>query len=129
MSRCPLSISPSMAVPILLATELPLQPLVIDDVPVLGELPVFDAPDIDGPQRKASPGRGDALQRLRVGCREGHARDDLVAGDDPVLDPRLDIRHAAEDPTKVLDLRGQAVRAAARVLNVGFGVDLREGAG
>src|SRR2546427_242058 len=129
MSRCPLSISPSMEAPILLAAELLLQPLVVDDVPMLGELPVFDTPDIDGPQCEAPPGRRDAEQGLGVRCGEGHARDHLVPGDDPVLDPRLDVRHAAEDPAKILDLSGKTVRAAARVLDIRFGVDLREGAG
>src|SRR5262245_25278480 len=122
MSRCPLSISPSMEGRVLLAAELLLQPLVVDDVPMLGELAVFHAPDIDGPQRETPAGRGNAQQGLRVRGREGHARDDLVTSDDPVLHPRLDVRHAAEDAAKVLDLSGEAVWAAARVLDVGFGV-------
>src|SRR5262245_5527742 len=129
MSRWPLSISPSMAARVLLASELLLQPRIVNDVPMLGEFPVLDAPDIDGPQCEAPPGRGDALQRLGVRCGEGHPRDDLVAGDDPVLDPRVDVRHAGEDAAKILDLSGKAVGAAARVLDIGFGVDLREGAG
>src|SRR6266566_1014543 len=129
MSRWPLSISPSMAARALVAAELLLQPRIVDDVPMLGKLPAFDAPDIDGPQCEAPPGRGDALQRLGVRCGEGHPCDDLVAGDDPVLDLRADVRHAGEDPAKILDLSGKAVRAPARVLDIGFGVDLREGAG
>src|SRR5262249_13015087 len=41
---------PFHAAPVLVAAELLLQPLEVDDVPVLGKLPVFDAPDVDGPQ-------------------------------------------------------------------------------
>src|SRR3984893_13642651 len=123
MSRCPLSISPSIDASILLAAELLLQPLVVDDVPMLGELPLFDAPDIDGPQGEAPPGRGDALQGLGVRGGECHARDYLVAGDDPVLDPGLDIRHAAEDPAKRLVEYGKALGAADRGLEIAFGVD------
>src|SRR5262249_9659462 len=100
------------------AAQLLLQAGKIDNVPVLGKLAVFDAPDVDGPQGEATPGRGDALQRLRMRRREAHAGDDLVAGDDPILDPPLDVRHAGEDPAKILDLRGKTVRAPARVLDI-----------
>src|SRR5262249_7227979 len=116
--------SPSIEASLLLAAELLLQPLVIDDVPMLGELPVLNAPDIDGPQREAPPSRGDPQQGLRVRCGEGHACDDLVAGDDPVLDPCLDVRHTAKDRAKILDLSGEAAGAPTGVLDVGLGVDL-----
>src|SRR5262245_13250826 len=130
MSRCPLSISPSIGTPgRLFAAELLLQPRNIDDVPMFGELAVLDAPNIDGPERKTSSGRGDALQRLCVRRGESSACDDLVAGDDPVLDPHLEVRHAGKNPAKILDLSGEAARAAARVLDIGLGMDLREGAG
>src|SRR5260370_9610535 len=117
MSRCPLSISPSMNADTT-PPELLLQSRVVDDVPMLGELPALDAPDIDGPEREAPPGRRDAQQRLGVRRGEGHARDHLVAGDDPVLHSRLYVRHPAADPPKVLDLSGQPTRTAARVLDV-----------
>src|SRR5882672_5722613 len=100
MSRWPFSISPSMAA-MLVAPELLLQPQRVDDVPVLGELAVLDAPDVDGAQREAPAGRSDALQWLRMRSREAHARDHLVAGNDAVLDPRMDVRHAREDAAKV----------------------------
>src|SRR5262244_870377 len=103
MSRCPLSTSPSIEATLRLAAELLLQPLVVDDVPMLGELSVLNAPDIDGPQREAPPSRGDPQQGVGVRCGEGHARDDLVTGDDPVLDPRLHVRHPAKDRAKILD--------------------------
>src|SRR5262245_37500457 len=117
MSRCPLSISPSIDAPRSFAAELLLQAGIIDNIPVLGKFAAFDAPDVDGPQGEAAPGRRDALQRLRMRCREGHACDDFVAGDDPVLDLRLHVRHAREDAAKILDLSGETVRAAARMLD------------
>jgi hypothetical protein len=55
----------------LFAAKLLLQPRRVDEVPVLGELAVFDAPDIDGSEREAPPGRGDSLQRLGVRRGEG----------------------------------------------------------
>src|SRR3954468_22815632 len=106
MSRCPLSISPSMEAPLSLAAKLLLQPRIVDNIPMLGKLSVFDAPDIDRPQFEAPAGRRDALHGLGMRRRERHARDDLVAGENPILDPRLHIRHARVDRAEILDLGG-----------------------
>src|SRR4029450_5719468 len=104
MSRCPLSISPSMLPERLLrlAAELPFQPRKVDDVPVLGELPVLDAPDVDGSQGESPSGGGDPLQRLGVGSGEAHAGYDPVAGDDAVLHANLHVGHAAENAAEIL---------------------------
>src|SRR5262245_25084066 len=113
MSRWPLSISPSIEALPSLAAQLLLQSRSVDNVPVFGKLAVLDPPDVDGAQAEAPPGRGDPLQWLRVRCREGHARDDLVPLNDPVIDLRLHVRHARENCPEVLDLRREPIWAAA----------------
>src|ERR1041384_1279076 len=113
MSRCPFSISPSMEPPMLLAAELLLQPRKVDDIPMLGEFAVLDAPDVDRAEREAPAGRGNPLQRLGVRGDEAHSRDHLVAGDDAVLYPCLHVGHAAENAAEILDLVGEAAWAAA----------------
>src|SRR5215472_16744046 len=93
----------------------------VRQVPMLGELAVFDAPNIDGPEREGFPGRLNVPDRLRVSCRIGGARHDLVAGNDAVLDPHLNIRHRSDDPLESLDLSGKPGRASARMLDIRFG--------
>src|SRR5262245_10302261 len=91
---------------------------------MLGELPVFDAPDIDGPERESFPRRANAAYGLGVRWGKSAACDDPIAGNDAVLDAHLDVRHRGEDPSKILDLGGETRRTSARMLNVGYGMDL-----
>src|ERR1700754_2197135 len=103
MSRCPLSISPSMPVlpfpdHALVPAELLLQPRNIHHVPVLGKLAVLDAPDIDRAPAHALAGWRKAQHGLRVRSGERRAHDDLVGTEDAVLEARLEIRPVLEYP-------------------------------
>src|SRR5215470_780378 len=91
---------------------------------MLGELAVFDPPNIDGPEREGFAGWLNIPDRLRVSGRIGGARHDLVAGNDAVLDPQLNIRHRSDDSLEILDLSGKPGRASARMLDIGFGEEL-----
>src|SRR5262249_31744823 len=93
----------------------------VRQVPMLGEFAVFDAPDIDGPEREGFPGWLNVPDRLRVSCRIGVARHDLVAGNDAVLDLQPNIRHRSDDPLEILDLSRNPGRASARMLDIRFG--------
>src|SRR5258708_23283570 len=100
----------------------------VSEVPMLGELPVFNSPDIDGPVREGLSGRRDASKRLGVGCRMGGACDHLVARNDAIVDLHPVVRRRDEGAAKILDLSGEAIRTPARVLDIGFGEELRKGA-
>src|ERR1700754_3025269 len=106
MSRCPLSISPSIVARLSsFAAKLPQQARNIDDVPVLGKLAVFDAPDVDGGPGDPLAGGRNALDGPGMGCAQGCPRDDAIAAEDAVLDPGLEIRPILEDALIVGDLR------------------------
>src|SRR5215831_12366277 len=100
----------------------------VSEVPMLGKLPVFNPPDIDGPVCEGLSGRRDASKRLGVGCHMGGACNHFVARNNAILDLHPVVRRRDEDAAKILDLSSEAIRTPARVLNVGFGKELWEGA-
>jgi hypothetical protein len=55
------------------------------------------------------------------------ACDDLVTRNDAVVHLHFVVRRCGEDPAKILDLSCEAIWTSARVLNVAFRKELREG--
>src|SRR4051794_1260719 len=97
MSRCPLSISPSMPIPGSIAAQLLLQASNIDDVPVFGKPSVLDAPDVDGAPRDPPASRRKALDGSGVGRAQHRSRNNLVVAEDTVFDAGLEIRPVREN--------------------------------
>src|SRR5262249_24325311 len=69
-------------------------------VPVFGELPVYNAPDIDTSHHYALPGRSETQQRIRERARVRVATDDGSFFDgshcDRVFTDNVYVRHCAE---------------------------------
>src|SRR5262245_66463068 len=79
----------------------------VGEIPMLGELAVFDAPNINGPECEVFARWGHVSYRLRVSCRIRITCDHLIARNDAVLDPQPEVRHGRQNPTKILDLGGE----------------------
>src|SRR5262245_51032321 len=80
----------------------------VGEIPVLGELAVFDAPNINGPECEGFARWGDVSYRLRVSCRIRIAGDHHVARNDAVLHSQPEVRHGRQNSAKILYLRGEA---------------------
>src|SRR5258708_37658226 len=113
--HCRTIVPSQAATPGLPAAELRQHLHSVSEVPMLGELPVFNPPDIDGPVREGLSGRRDASKRLGVGCRMGGACDDFVARNDAILDLHPAVRRRDEGAAKILDFSGAAFGTSARV--------------
>ena len=80
----------------------------ISDVPMLGELSVLDAPDIDGSVAEALSGGWKPAKCTRVGrCMSG-AGNNLVTGDDAILYLHMMVRRYSEQILEEFDLSGKA---------------------
>ena len=75
---------------------------------MFGEFPILDPPNINSPVCKGLSGRRDPSKRMCMGRRMGSARDDLIAGDNAVVDFHLMIRRCGEDSFEKFDSRGEA---------------------
>ena len=75
---------------------------------MFGEFPILDPPNINSPVCKGLSGRRDPSKRMCMGGRMGGARNDLVAGDNALVNFHLVVRRCGEDPFEYLDSRGEA---------------------
>lgn len=94
------------------SAQLFLQSRYIDNVPVLGKLVTFDAPDVDGVDGDSPSCWLDIEERAAMGASPSVARDYFIASEDAVFDSQMEVRKYI---TQALD---------ATVLNVRLGKDL-----
>jgi hypothetical protein len=103
------------------SAQLFLQSRYIDNVPVLGKLVTFDAPDVDGVDGDLLPRRLDAEECAAMSTCPCVARDYFVASEDAVFDSQIDVRkYVAQglDAT-VLDVRlGKNLAAQGGIVTV-----------
>jgi hypothetical protein len=101
----------------------------LTDIPMLGELSVLNAPDIDCPIAEGFSSGCKAAKCTAVGrCMSG-ACDNLVTDNDAILYLHVMVGRYSEQVFEEFDLSGKARRTSPRVLNVGLCEELREGAG
>src|SRR5262249_31069244 len=96
---------------------------------MLGELSVLDAPDIDGSEAEAFSGGRKPAKCAVVGRRMSGACNDLVTGNDAILDLHVMIGHYSEQVLEECDLSGEARRTSPRVLDVRLCEEFRKGTG
>src|SRR5262245_49329141 len=90
----------------------------ISDVPMLGELSVLHAPDIDGSVAEAfSGGRKPAKCAVVRRCVSG-ARNNCVTGNDAILYLHVMVGRHSEQVLEEFNLSREARRTSARVLDV-----------
>ena len=96
---------------------------------MLGELSVFNAPDIDGSVAEALSGGRKPTKCIRVRRSVNGSCNDLVTGNNAILHLHLMVRRCLEQILKEFDLSGKAGRASPRMLNVRLGADFAEDTG
>src|SRR3954454_20530852 len=101
----------------LFAAELLLQSGGVDEIPMLGHLAAFDAPDVDGGERDGPARRREALHGVLVRRLEGTSRNDPAAVEDAILDADPQVRPVLEDALVIGDLGGEPGRRPARMLD------------
>jgi hypothetical protein len=101
----------------------------ISDVPMLGELSVLNAPDIDGSVAEAFSGGRKPAKCIAVGRRMSGACNNPVTGNDAVLDLHMMVGRYGEQVLEEFDLSGEARRTSPRVLDIGLCKEFREGTG
>ena len=96
---------------------------------MLGEFSVLDAPDVDGSVAEMFSGRRKAAESARVGGCVSGACNDLVTGNDAILDLHMMVGRYSEQVLEEFDLSGEARCTSPRVLDVRLREKFREGTG